>query len=252
MKLNAWIKVMVNKFTDIGFSLKDGREIKLVSSDGVFAPNTTTELIIDAVEKTISKPMRILDLGCGTGVVGLSLWLDGLSEEPVCASDLSVPSVSCSQENFRRHGCKADVRCGALFEPWANAKFDVIVDDISGISQDIAAVSPWFGGVPCDTGSDGTDLVLDILRNASKYLKEDGYFFFPVLSLSNVDSLLKVAKENFKSVQLLNRTEWPLPKELKNHMPLLHTLSEKGAIKLEERFGMVLCYTEIYLAREPY
>lgn len=252
MKLNLRIKVMVNKFTDIKFSLKDGKEINLVSSEGVFAPNTTTELIIDAVKKTISKSMTILDLGCGTGVVGLSLWFEGLSEEPVCASDLSVPSVFCSQENFRRHGCKADVRCGALFEPWANAKFDVIVDDISGISQDIAVVSPWFGGVPCDTGSDGTDLVLDILCNASKYLKEDGYFFFPVLSLSNVDSILKVAKENFKSVQLLNRTEWPLPKELKNHMTLLHKLSEKGAIKLEERFGMVLCYTEIYLAREPY
>jgi len=33
---------------------------------------------------------------------------------------------------------------------------------------------------------------------------------------------------------------------------LLQELSAKGSIKLEERFGMVLCYTEVYLAREPY
>ncbi len=243
---------MASKFIDIKFLPKGGKEIRLVSAEGVFTPNTTSDLLISAVNKTISEPVKMLDLGCGTGIVGLSLWLEGLVKEPMYASDLSAPSVSCSQENFKRHGCEADIRCGALFEPWANEKFDIIIDDISGISQDIASVSPWFGGVPCDTGSDGTDLVLDILCNASKYLSKDGYFFFPVLSLSNVNALLKVAKENFKTVELIERQEWPLPKELESHMPLLQKLSAKGSIKLEERFGMVLCYTEVYLAREPY
>jgi methylase of polypeptide subunit release factors len=243
---------VTSKFNDLEFSPKDGRKIKLVSSEGVFVPNTTTELLINTVRKTISKPVKMLDLGCGIGVVGLSLWLEGLLKEPVYASDLSMLSVSCSQENFRRYECEADIRCGALFEPWADEKFDVIVDDISGISQDVASISPWFSGVPCDTGRDGTDLVLDILRNSSKHLSEDGYFFFPVLSLSNVDAILKEAKENFALVKLIKRQEWPLPKELEEHMPLLKKLSARDSIKLEERFGMVLCYTEVYLAREPY
>jgi hypothetical protein len=242
---------MEMKFTDIEFLPKNGRKMNLVTVKGVFDPNTTTDLLINAVKKTISKPKKMLDLGCGTGVVGLSLWLEGLAKEPICSSDLSVPSVYCSQENFRRYDCEADVRCGALFEPWGGEKFDVIIDDISGISQEIAPISPWFGGVPCETGSDGTDLVLNILRNASKYLLKDGYFFFPVLSLSNVDALLREVKEKFYTVELLERQEWPLPKELEVHMPLLKKLSKEGSIKLEERFGMVLCYTEVYLARNP-
>lgn len=242
---------MTTKFSKIKFMPKNGKEISLLTTAGVFSPNTTTELLINAVKKTISKPVKALDLGCGTGVVGLAIWLEGLSKEPICASDLSEAAVLCSQENFKRYECEADVRYGALFEPWNNEKFDLIVDDISGISQDVASISPWFGGVPCDTGSDGTDLIFNILRNASKFLAKDGHFFFPVLSLSNVDSLLRVAKENFSTVKLIERQDWPLPQELVSHIPLLKELSAKGSIKLEERFGMILCSTEVYLAKDP-
>jgi hypothetical protein len=242
---------MVIKYSDFHFSPKNGRKIKLVTAKGVFNPNLTTELLINAVKKAISKPKKMLDLGCGTGIVGLSLWLEGLVKEPIYASDSSSPSVFCSQENFKCYECKAKVRCGGLFDPWDDEKFDVIVDDISGISQDIASISPWFDGVPCDTGSDGTSLIFNILNNASKYLLENGSIFFPVLSLSNVDLIINVAKENFYSVELLERREWPLPKELESHMPLLKKLSQKGSIKLEERFGMVVCYTEVYIARSP-
>ena len=243
---------MAIKFTDIEFLPNNGKKMNLVSAKGVFDPNKTTELLIKAVKKTISKPKKMLDLGCGTGVVGLSLWLEGLVKEPIYASDLSLPSVFCSQENFKCYECKAEVRCGGLFEPWDGEKFDVIIDDISGISQDIASVSPWFGGVPCNTGKDGTDLVLDIFRNSFRHLSEDGYLFFPVLSLSNVDALLKEAKENFAIVELIKRQEWPLPKELEEHLPLLEKLAIAGSINLEKRFGMMLCYTEVYLARKPF
>ena len=43
-------------------------------------------------------------LGCGTGVIGLSFWLDGLAKELVCASDFRMPSEHGVQENFKRHG----------------------------------------------------------------------------------------------------------------------------------------------------
>ena len=154
--------------------------------------------------------------------------------------------------NFERYSCPADVRQGSLFEPWQGQRFDVIVDDISGIAQEVADVSPWFHGVPCDTGKDGTDLVLNIISNAPQYLNEGGCLFFPVLSLSNVQLLLRVARENFASVERVGRQGWPLPSELKMHMPLLRRLHAAGSIKLEEKFGMVLCYTEAYCATNPY
>ena len=161
-------------------------------------------------------------------MVGLALHLQGLVKSPLYASDLSESAVLCSRENYRRYGCPAEVRGGSLFEPWRGMTFDVIVDDISGIAQDVAVVSPWFQGVPCDTGQDGTDLVVEILRSAPRRLAEGGRLFFPVLSLSNVDRLLQVAKETFGAVDRVGRQDWPLPAELKTHMPLLRKLHAAG------------------------
>jgi 16S rRNA G1207 methylase RsmC len=237
--------------TEIKFSLEPDKEIALTFAPGVFTPNTTTNLLIQAVRNTISKPVSLLDLGCGTGVVGIALHLQGLIKTPLYASDLSKPAVLCSRVNFARYACPAEVRDGSLFAPWTGDKFDVIVDDISGIAQSVADVSPWFQGVPCDTGKDGVALVVEIIRNAPQHLNEGGRFFFPVLSLSNVDKLLLVAKECFGTVERVGRQDWPLPAELKPHMPLLRKLKAEGSIKLEEKFGMVLCYTEAYCATDP-
>lgn len=243
--------MMIENHTKIKFRLSSDMEIELKTAPDVFMPNATTNLLIQGVKKKISNPVNLLDLGCGTGVVGIALHYQNLIREPIYASDLSDSAVRFSRENFEYYRCEAEVRCGSLFEPWLGKKFDVIVDDISGIAQGIAEVSPWFQGVPCDTGEDGVDLVVEIIRNAPQYLNKDGHFFFPVLSLSNVDRILQVAKESFVTVECVGRQDWPLPAELKVHMPLLKKLSENGSIKLKEKFGMVLCYTEVYCATNP-
>ena len=126
----------IEQSTEIKFSLSSDKEIGLMSAPGVFTPNATTTLLIQAVKKTISEPATMLDLGCGTGVVGLALHLHGLINSPLYASDLSTLAVLCCRENFARYGCPAEVRGGSLFEPWLGQKFDVIIDDISGIAQD--------------------------------------------------------------------------------------------------------------------
>ena len=234
--------------TEFNFPLSSDRQIVLTSAPGAFIPTGTTKLLIEAVQKKVTEPVSLLDLGCGTGVVGLALYLHGLVKPPLYASDLSEPGVDCSKINLKRYECVSDVRNGSLFEPWFDHKFDVIVDDISGIAREVADVSPWFQGVPCESGKDGTSLVVEIIRDASKYLTSDGQFFFPVISLSNVDILLNTAKNSFGTVELVCRQEWPLPDELRPHLSLLERLSEEGIIKLEERFGMVLWYTEIYCA----
>lgn len=234
--------------TELKFSLGPEKEFVLSTAPGVFTPTGTTKLLIRGVQQSVSQAVRMLDLGCGTGIVGLSLFLQGLVKPPLCASDLSASAVRCARMNFERYGCPGDVRAGSLFKPWVGDRFDVIVDDISGVAQEIAALSPWFQGIPCETGRDGTALVVEILRNAREHLSPNGRLFFPALSLSNVDVLLEAARTSFTAVERIARQEWPLPEELKAHMSLLEKLNREGCITLKERFGIVLYYTEIYCA----
>ena len=234
----------------IEFEVNAERKLNLMTESNVFLPNTTTSLLISSVKSRINSPSKILDLGCGTGAVGIALNEDKLVKQPIYASDLSEEATNCSKVNFEQYHCSADVRNGSMFEPWEGEIFDVIIDDISGISQDVANVSPWFPGVPCDTGKDGTDLVSNIIRTASDHLTDKGLLFFPVLSLSNVDSIIESANESFAVVQRLERKEWPLPEDLKEHIPMLRRLGAENSIKYDERFGMVICYTEVYCASE--
>ena len=233
----------------VSYALGHESELILNTTKGVFVPTATTNILIKAVMKRLSAPAKILDLGCGTGVVGLALCKYGLVNLPVYASDLSQTAVACCRENFSRYDYVVDARSGSLFEPWENMQFEVIVDDISGVAADVAKISPWFDGIPCDTGPGGTDLVVNILKNAAKHLAPGGSFFFPVLSLSNVDLLLETANCHFTSVELVERQEWPLPAELKKQLPLLESLAVKGFVKLHSRFGIQLGYTEVYCAK---
>ena len=239
-------------FNNIKYSISKKDEFDLDWLPGVFKPNLTTELLIKAVSSKIMSTSKVLELGCGTGIVGLALNAEGIISQPIYASDLSEAATNCSKSNFSKYGCDAEVRKGSLFDPWAEYKFDVVVDDISGISEEVAKISPWFQGVPCQTGKNGTNLTIEIIEKASKYLTENGFLFFPVLSLSDSKSILQVARENFKNIERVAHKEWPLPDELKSHIDTLKILRDEGSIDLNEKFGMFICYTDVYCVSDPF
>jgi release factor glutamine methyltransferase len=105
-------------------------------------PRPETESLITAVLATRaqqgSAPGRILDIGTGSGIIGITLALERPAD-CVIATDLSAAAIELAQANAARHGLappRWQGRTGSLFEPVADQRFDVIVSNPPYIAAD--------------------------------------------------------------------------------------------------------------------
>lgn len=226
-----------------------GLACDLDTEEGVFVPTHTSQLLIQGVRPSIQRPGKLLDLGCGIGVCGLVLAKLGYCQLPIYLSDSSQRATEVADRNAQRLNIPAVIRQGSLFTPWAGEGFDVIVDDVSGVCEEVARFSPWFPeGVGCQTGPDGTALIVQVLEQAPRYLNPGGLLFFPVLSLSNEKRILETARSYFSEVSLITEQSWFLPEDLLRHVGKLEPLLKAGTIRMERRFGIWFWFTQIYKA----
>ena len=165
----------------------------------------------------------------------------------MCIRD-SHNTVECVSYNAKKNNCEIIVKKGSLFEPWHEKKFDIIIDDISGVSSELAEMSGWFDGVPCASGIGGDVLTKTFLKESINYLNKNGQIFFPVISLSNTESILSTAKSSFDNVECVARSEFMLPESMLTHIDILEKLNEEGHISFQNKFGTIIWSTEIYRA----
>lgn len=221
--------------------------------EGSFFPTETSKLIINYLkEQKKLYNSSLLDLGCGCGIVSLVLRRLGFNGS-IHASDISESAVANAVENFRKYNLEMIGKAGSMFDPWKTMAFDLIIDDVSGIAESIAKISPWFGtSISCDSGSDGTELTTQIIRNSPEYLKNGGRLIFPVLTLSNYPKIIATAEEVFEEVKLVNNQSFQFPLDLATkHKEVLEKAIETKDIIVDYKFGMYIWETRIYEATSP-
>jgi len=232
------------------YNVKDKNEtILFESKKSVFYPTDTSSILIEASRKAILLPKKVLDLGCGCGLVGITLARLGLCKGPLFASDISREAVDLARKNAEKMSVEYVARCGSLFEPWNGEKFDVIVDDVAGISDDIAKISPWYPqGVPCDAGRGGTKWIVRVIEQSKDYLADGGMLIFPLLSLSNEGEILQALKKTYSSYEILAKKSWFLPDAMAEKTDILMPLINDGSINCQKKYGKWIWITHIYKA----
>lgn len=226
-----------------------GHEMLLVQEPEVFRPTLTTRLLIEQVLAAGVRGKRALDLGCGSGPIAIALAMAGAGH--VHATDAMLKACKLTQRNVQANGLhdRIAVASGDLFDAIGDERFDLIVDDVSGVAEDVARQSSWFpAGVPLG-GADGADLTVRVLQDAKCHLTPTGVLFFPVLSLSNTKRILASAHRSFgDKVERVATKLVPFSLELASGMETLIKLKRSGLIDFEKVRGRWLWRLDIYRA----
>ena len=222
--------------------------LKLKVSASAFVPSLTTRVLADLLE--VTEGCSFLDMGCGVGPLAIVAAKKGAG--PVYAVDVMEEACACARENAEINGVSDTVHVlnGDLFEPVRGMKFDVIVDDASGVADEVARLSPWFPD-PIPTGGHvGTDVTMRVLRDASAHLNRGGWLYFPVLSLSKAPRIVNEAYALYGStVRMLEEKMIPFCKELREHVDELKVLRERGLIDYTIRRSRALWNLRIFVVQ---
>lgn len=218
---------------------------------GVFSPNKTTELLLEAVLRNPVEGKSALDLGCGCGIVGIVVTKNGRLGRG-CGSDISGVAVENAKANARKLGVEMDLREGSLFEPWGDEKFDMIMHDVSGLAEPIARLSPWYPPeIHSEAGLDGTAWISKVLEEATLHLNTGGVLYFATASLSNEVKILEKARSRFPRVECLLKKSWPFREDFWQKLMSNETarrLIEQGVVKVIQKGRRFLWDTSIYMA----
>ena len=74
--------------------------------------------------------------------------------------------------------------------------FDLIINDVSGISSQINDITNWFKFAPNNSGIDGIKFTINILKNFKDNKFNKTKLIFPVLGLSNRDKITNFLRKS--------------------------------------------------------
>lgn len=219
----------------------------------VFQPNLTSRLILSQALKIESLlGDKWLEIGAGSGWITSEFRrLSAGTSRTYFISDISSEAISLALEMYDWLSPDS-ARVGSGLDPWLGEAFDVIVNDIAGISDPIAQVSDWYAGVTCDAGRDGLGNVRDVLKRLPEQLAPSGVYLVPLISLSDYSSHIALLKDTFADVSVSEKKYWPLPEHIVENESLLNDLATEHCIEVLEKYGRLLAWTAVAVAREPY
>ncbi|MEE0944225.1 MAG: peptide chain release factor N(5)-glutamine methyltransferase [Clostridia bacterium] len=183
--------------------------IEFEVSREVLIPRADTETLVETVLTHLAKNgANILDIGCGSGCVGLSV---AYHNKRVCVRgvDISDFALELSKKNAKKLGLddraefvKADILSDCL-----PGKYDVIVSNPPYIRTDViptlmGEVQFYEPHLALDGGEDGLRFYRTIIEKAPRLLNENGFLAFEI-GYDQGDAVSKLMSAGFDNVQVI-------------------------------------------------
>ena len=213
----------------------DGRSgpFTILLSDGVFRPTQTSREMAESL--VIHPGDTVIDVGCGSGV--LSFVAARLGAGTVYGTEVNEHAVVFARRNAELLGLAdvVEVRQGSLFEPVEGIKADVVIGDVSGVPDELAALSDWFPG-GFSGGPTGAEVPVAMLEAAQAHLRPGGRLYLPTGTIQDEGAVLRAARRIFGEVRMRKLRErlFPLPKMI-SESGVVRRLMDSGAVSFIRR-----------------
>ncbi len=200
---NKW-KENFKSFEVAGFKIKpywdDEKEDENVTSIMINPGNAfgtgqheTTQLCIKELAKYVNAGDKVLDLGCGSGI--LSMVAKKLGASKLSMTDIDVLAINSSHENFEINKIdesEVDMTCGNVLEDeelqtrFENEKYDIVVANILA------------------------DVIIPTAGIVDRFLKRDGIFISSGILYTREQEVVKAIEANsdLKLVGVSNQGDW--------------------------------------------
>ncbi|MDE0297710.1 MAG: peptide chain release factor N(5)-glutamine methyltransferase [Candidatus Poribacteria bacterium] len=164
-------------------SRKEFFSLEFYVDSRVLIPRPETEVLVENVLQVQEAPCQLIDIGTGSGAIAISLAANR-PEWEILATDISAEALEVAQKNAVVHQCadRLTFQQGNLFEPLETlpeSRFDWIVSNPPYVStKEYPFLPPDVRDHEPETallaGTDGLDVIVDILEGAPRFLKSGG------------------------------------------------------------------------------
>lgn len=195
-KLRAYVtERMTHKPCQYILGTQDFMGMEFATAPEVLIPRPETELLVEqACEKleklrekkrkqTGDRKLRVLDMCCGSGCIGISV-AKLVSDVSVDLADISDAAIILTKKNRERLQADCTVIQTDLFAQ-VEEKYDMIISNPPYIRTDeipklMAEVRDFEPHLALDGKADGLYFYDKIIREAREHLYEDGYILFEI------------------------------------------------------------------------
>lgn len=177
-----------------------GIEIKI--DDDVYEPCDDTFLVMDCLEGRVGKGDRVLDLGTGTGILGIFCAMQ--RAKAVCA-DINPFAVKLAAENATLNGVEIEAIKSDMFEN-IKGRFNIIIFNPPYLPTEEQDKIPGALNYAFDGGKGGNDAILKFIEGFEKHILPGGRVYILLSSLNDIEGIRKKFEEKgFDSKKMAER-----------------------------------------------